>query len=290
MIGQHPLLYGLPEFTMLRFDYVEEFINVVNDYRIGAHQNNISDLQLNVVGDLRAIAEVVYKDQSNTSIELAYTFLKKHAHYRTTAFFSMLQEAIAPKRVVFKAPIYSKKIEFMQNFPTNAYFIHLVRHPKDQVQSCLKYGKLIYAQALKIKNSNDFREQQIHDIKKKILLYGLNGYEAWLHAQDNIDSFLSTVSSNHKYRIRSESVVSTPRDALVNICQFLKINHDDLSIDRMLNPQTSVFATIGPDRAPYGNDSIFLNHPTIDFDHRVFSRDLEGLPLEVKRKAESYGY
>ena len=58
----------------------------------------------------------------------------------------------------------------------------------------------------------------------------------------------------------------------------------------MLNPQTSVFAAIGPDNAPYGNDSIFLGNPKIDFDNRVFAESLEGLPAKIKNLAKRYGY
>ena len=83
-------------------------------------------------GTLRAIAEVLFGEQTETSVQSASGWLRRRAHFTTAMVLEVLAAELSPRVLVEKSPSIVYNIDSMdlayRMFP-EAKFLHLVRHP-----------------------------------------------------------------------------------------------------------------------------------------------------------------
>lgn len=129
MLGQHPQAYAVPELNLFAQEKLEDLINTMKGlYRFKLH------------GLLRTVAQLYTGEQSLITIEMANRWVLKHADRSTGEIYHQLCAKVAPRIIIDKSPLYGTRIEclnrIIQNFP-NAYFLHLVRHPRTQGNSIM---------------------------------------------------------------------------------------------------------------------------------------------------------
>ena len=128
MLGQHPQLYGLPETHFFVCDSIDEWSTL---YR-GTDRMS---------GGLRAVAQVIFGEQSDLTVRLAKRWLQARSHYATAAILRLMRQRVAPNVFVERTPQVAATPDAMRRirreFPP-ARFLHLLRHPHDQVASRLK--------------------------------------------------------------------------------------------------------------------------------------------------------
>ena len=149
MLGQHKNLYALPELNIFLFDKLDELITASNfqtsskiwcDINFRLEEIDFKNLNLKA-GTLRSVGEVIFKSQSEKSLKKALLYCQEHSSMRAIDFFQHLQKFIAPQHVITKGPYWSGDLEYLNRLPSDALFIHLVRHPKDQYKS---FSNLLY--------------------------------------------------------------------------------------------------------------------------------------------------
>ena len=180
-------------------------------------------------------------------------------------------------------------------FP-RARFIHLVRHPKGQGESVIKYMKV--------------REQYgpippNHWLKFLAWSGGSNNGNdpdpqmSWYRLNQSLLGFLNCVPQDQQKRIRAEDVLSDPAHALLPVLGWLSLRQDADALERMKHPEQSPYACIGPKGAEFGNDRLFLEKPELrptNVNAQVLEgtvtwrTDGTGLSAEVIEMARSFGY
>lgn len=289
MLGQHPDLYGLPELQSFCAETVAEWWGVCAQASYPM-----------VHGMLRAVAEIVYGEQTPESVGEASGWLRRRLGWSTGMVLEELATRVAPRRVVEKSPSTVYDVVFMQRvlamFP-NARFLHLVRHPSAQAGSV---HAAINAAA------------QHGPVPQWLLRLG--AYQAWVPGQalppdiplapelgwlelnQNILEFLATVPAGQQRRVRGEDVLADPVNGLRDVAAWLGIRTDDEALEATGHPETSPFSTFGPPGARLGNDANFLRNPRLR-PERATSRasdaqapTLVGLPIAVRELAGSFGY
>ena len=292
MIGQHPQLYGLPELQLFTAETLGDWWAVCGQASFPMSH-----------GLLRAVAELVYGEQSPETVFQASGWLRRRLHLSTGLVMEELASRVAPRRLVEKSPSVVYDVEAMQRiqamFP-NARFVHLVRHPRGQGDSVVKA----------------IRQAAEHGpIPQWLLRLGaLHGAppgqavppdtalapeDGWLTLHQNILEFLEGVPAGQQTRLRAEDVVADPTASLGEVAAWLGLRTDSLAIGAMAHPEASPFAGIGPAGARLGNDLNFLQQPRLRAE-RASTQSLDGplswapggrgFPPAVRELAISFGY
>lgn len=288
MIGQHPQMYGLPEVNLFAAETYSDFQRLTRMFRPRlAH------------GLFRAVAELGLDNQQNEDIDAAQRWLDENRGRTSTDLFRQLMEWATPRRLVDKSPIYVTRAEFMERidrgFP-NALYIHLVRHPRGNLESIHKKGAEIpereqrFAKALggPLKGAGPrlFQTGNAHP------------ENVWLKGHRRVCDFLERVPQERWMRIRGEDLLESPRENLEVIAGWLGISTEPEAIEAMLRPEDSPFAVQGPGNAPGGNDPGFLEDPRLR-PYRRKPANLEdpvdwipgmSFSAELKALARSFGY
>jgi hypothetical protein len=287
MLGQHPQMYGLPELHLFGAETISEWWERCERARAPmAH------------GALRAVAELFYSKQTEHTITLAEAWLRRRSHYTTGFLLESLAERVHPRVVVDKSPSIVRRPEFLQRayrmFP-EARFIHLVRHPRSQGESVLKF----------LDNAS-----RTGPVPRWLLLlakgaprsklpdsWGLDPQGSWYERNLNICEFLESVPAEQKMRVRGEDILTDPSRHLQEIAGWLDVRTDAQAIEEMKHPERSPYACFGPKNARAGNDPSFLSDPVLR-PAQVKRQSIEG-PLnwrpgeflpKVKRLARKFGY
>jgi hypothetical protein len=157
MIGQHPEMYGLPEVNLFAADDYKG-LNRLYRRRPGFRH-----------GLLRAIAELGLGKQTEDNIRVARLWLEENTDTISAALYRDLAEWAEPRRLVDKSPIYVFSPSNMQRikraFP-DAYYIHLVRHPRDTCESILKLRGVVEAGMEKIKLGDQAKAAMMNRYQK----------------------------------------------------------------------------------------------------------------------------
>ena len=103
MIGMHPECYPMPELNFLIYKTIGEYLN-----KSLLNESYFKD------GTLRAVAQIIFGDQTEKSIQEAKQFLQSHKNTLTQNFFDMLINRISHRIPIIKAPIYSSKLSFLK--------------------------------------------------------------------------------------------------------------------------------------------------------------------------------
>jgi hypothetical protein len=277
MLGQHPQLYGIPETHFFTSDSVDEWMTL---HRGTDHMN----------GALRTIAQVIFGQQTEPTVNLARQWLHARSHLTTAELLRLLSARVAPRVLVEKTPAASDRLEFMhrmvREFP-KARFIHLTRHPHSQAQSRLD------------RRLNSTRPNKPTSLAEAAQVIGEDPSRLWLTTHTTILRFLQDLPDIQKLQVRGEDLLRRPDEELRRVACWLGIRTDGQAIEAMKHPEQSVFATVGPPNAMWGGDENFFMSPAL----REYSGDSprldEPVPwpseevllnAEVRHVARVFGY
>jgi hypothetical protein len=278
MLGQHPQLYGVPELNLFLAETIEQLLRPSRK-TWNAKQHGL----------LRTVAQLYAGEQTILSISMAHRWMYNRLHKSTAEVYIELCHKVAPLRIIDKSPAYSIKSQFLyqirQIFP-DAYYLHLIRHPRTQGQSMMNLGEGVLTELLR---SIDYSTKP----------YTLDPQYLWYRMQTKILEFLSTVPCEQQMRLHGEDVLNDPHFHLEKICKWLNLDWDELIYEAMLRPQDSPYACIGPYGAMFGNDPNFLKSPVFRYKPITPSQlegalpwrnDNKGFLLPVIKLAQELGY
>lgn len=253
MIGNHPEMCGLPETNLFAADTYEELSRL---YRLRPRFQH---------GLLRAIAELGLGGQKESDIEAARRWLEENAHLTTTQMFDDIRNWAAPRAVVEKSPMFvfiDGALDRIADACPDARFLHLTRHPRGTMES-----------------NYETRQKQEMATGKVGLGRSDDGdsmtpHKMWLAPHVRVLEFMETLPPDNCMTLRGESFMADPQRYLPQICEWLGISTAPKDVARMLKPELSPFACMGPPNAPLGNDPNFLRKPELR-PYREKESDLE---------------
>lgn len=292
MLGQHPQMYGLPELNLFSAETLGEWLNLSSQ---ATHKMDH--------GLLRVTSQLFFGGQSEKAVKRAAGWLRRRSHFTTGALLELIAQNVYPRILVEKSPSVVYQAEFLQRlyrmFP-NAKFMHLVRHPRAQGESVMKYLQAlpshdsVWVRYLAGYPSLSSREAEAMDP-----LSDLDPQRGWYALNMNICEFLEAVPKQQKLRVRGEDLLSDPDRILGQIASWIGIKADFRAIAEMKHPERSPYSKLGPRGARFGNDLNFLNDPffrmriikteTLDGPLR-WRADGSGFLPEVRDLAREFGY
>jgi hypothetical protein len=241
MLGQNPAAYGMPELNLFLTETVKEFVRELAG----------SARQIQIHGVLRALAHLKFGEQTFESIDAARRWLLLRQDWTMADVYRYLCEQVKPLQIIDKSPVYTVKSEYLQRihatFP-DAYYLHLVRHPRSQGESIMNIAQ---GMMVVLANSIDYSEDP-PIIDPQIM---------WHSIQRNIYEFLEDIPQHRHRRLRGELILEEPQRWLPEICEWCGLESDDRALEFMMHPEDSPFASIGPLGAHFGNDPNFLRSP-----------------------------
>jgi hypothetical protein len=241
MIGQHEGAYGLPEVNLMAADTVEELLTTSAGPR-----------QFVVHGLIRAVAQLYAGEQTIQSAAMGRRWLQKRRAMSTGTVYRELCRKVAPLRLVDKSPSYSRRADSMQRiereFP-EARYLHLTRNPRDQGASMMRavegVAELLVARSLDYSTRPPSIDPQ---------------YE-WHRTQGRILTFLKAIPEQRQFHLRGEDLLLEPRGQLEKICAWLGLEWSEAALERMMHPEDSPYACMGPYGAQWGNNPGFQRSP-----------------------------
>ncbi|MCP6761636.1 MAG: sulfotransferase [Fischerella sp. CENA71] len=278
MLGQHPEAYGMPELNLFITETLEQLLDRLKGVR-----------QFQMHGLLRTVAQLYAGEQTILSVEMARRWVLTRLHQPTGEVYLELSRKVAPLRIVDKSPAYSTHLDIlnrMRHYFPNAYYLHLVRHPRTQGKSIMNIADGLMAI---LANSIDYSTDPPT----------VDPQVSWYKMQCNILEFLSTIPVEQQMRLRGEDLLSDPRSHFEQLCKWLNLSWDDSIYEVMLQPENSPYACLGPYGAQLGNDPNFLKSPgyrasTIKPSHLEgalpWRPDNQGFTPEVIKMAQELGY
>jgi hypothetical protein len=292
MLGQHPQMYGLPETNLLCAETVGARLEGA------AHSTHRGIMH----GLLRAVAQLVYGEQTEATIREARRWLEARAEFPTELLFQCLMEQVTPRRVVEKSPSMVNNPACLrridQKFP-RARFIHLARHPRGHGDSVLK---AIDDRELRTPLAPTNWLMRIASYRPPDALEetGVLDPQHWWYARNrDIREFLATIPADRHLRVRGEDLLSDPDTHLRAIVSWLGLSTDDEAMEAMKHPERSPYAFLGPTGARFGNDRYFLEQPSLRPERAkvhaldgvlTWRDDGQGFMPAVKALAMEFGY
>ncbi|MEO0973566.1 MAG: sulfotransferase [Pseudomonadota bacterium] len=242
MIGNHPEMCGLPETNLFAADTYQELTRL---YRLRPRFQH---------GLLRAVAELGLGGQKDSDIEAAQRWLDENANLTTAGMFNDIRNWAAPRAVVEKSPMFvflDGALDRIADAYPDARFLHLTRHPRGTLES-----------------NYETRQKQEMATGKVGLGRNEDGdsmtpHKMWLEPHVRIMELLETLPADNYMTLRGESFMADPELYLPQICEWLGISTESKDVARMLKPELSPFACMGPANAPLGNDPNFLRAPEL---------------------------
>ena len=295
MLGQHPQMYGLPETHLLPHE------------TLGAWAESAARALFPMEhGLLRAIAELYFGAQNVLTIRKARQWLRLRSNLTTDFVFKMLADRVFPLILVDKSPSIVFRLKALKRvhrkFP-EARFLHLLRHPRGQGESVMKYIRE-RAKGGPIPPSHwllriaSYRSAQVPEEDREDGAV-LDPQKGWYALNQNICEFLKSVPADQRMRVRGEDLLAEPDEALHGIAAWMGLRTDAEAIEEMKHPERSPYAFLGPPGARYGNDAFFLRDPALRPSRSLLQHlegplswrtDGRGFSPEVKRLAQEFGY
>jgi len=236
MLGQHPEMYALPDTHLFLADDIEGVLS--------AHvkiDNGIGD------GLLRLLAQIHDGVQSDDAIQAAKKWLYEHGDWTARQLLDYVHEKLRPKILVdssWSTVVNAENFERMRRTYPDANYLHLVSHPRHAADA--------------------FYENR--SSKKSLLKLfdgDLDGELVWYKPNDLISEFALSLPEGQCMRLMVEDLLANPENYLLQIAQWMDLSTNGESISAMLYPDKMPFATYGPDSAPGGLETEFLEEPTI---------------------------
>ena len=258
MLGQHPQLFGMPETHLLC------------ERTVGAWLERAAQSPWPMShGLVRAVAQLYFGAQDERAVGWALDWLRARAGLDTEQLFKLLVDRVHPWHVVDKSPSTIDSVESMQRayewFP-DAHFLHLVRHPRGYGESIMTLAeRKLSRQAIPsghwiVQIASDPRADHQVAEDEPVVLEPQHG---WYARNVMIRDFMASLPADQRLMLRGEDMLLEPDTTLRTVAQWLGVRSDERAIDDMKHPERSPFAFLGPPRARYGNDGIFLEHPAL---------------------------
>jgi hypothetical protein len=297
MIGQHPQMYGLPELELFSTNTISEWWRLCAVATFPrAH------------GTIRAVSQLFFGEQTEATIRRARGWLMRRSHYTTGFLIEMFARKISPRILVEKSTTTVYQLESMRRahrmFP-GARFLHLVRHPRSQGESVLRFleerekdGVVSGRHWMRRLASKPVLDSEFdHGMPRPPV--AMDPQRAWFSLNSNVNEFLKSVPDECKLLVRGEDLLANPNRGLAEIANWMGLRTDSEAIDAMKHPERSPYACLGPPGARFGNDRLFLENPALR-PERAQTQSLEGslewrsdklgfLP-ETRELAQQFGY
>jgi len=239
MVGQNPGLAGLPELKLFRYRSVGELeASLPRAWR----ERGVTHRS---PGAVRAVAQLVYGDQSAGAVARAQAWLTERAHWSGADVMDVLQARISPRTAVEKSPenvMTPGAFGRLSAAYPRARYLHLVRHPASTVRSMTEHWRRTMLE----EPSARLQESFVH---------------GWLDVHQRVLRLGRTVSSGRYLRMRAEDVLNDPATRLRSIARWLGVPADDHAVALMRHPEASPFARFGPAGVTGGSDPGFLGDP-----------------------------
>jgi hypothetical protein len=279
MLGQHPEAYGIPEINLLLTDTLADLVTMSQGSRMFL-----------LHGLLRTVAQVYSGEQTLQANQMAHRWITRRLDQSTETIYYELCQRSSPLRLIDKSPAYSKNLTVLNRirkaFP-DAYYLYLVRHPKEQGKSMMKAPQAVAT--LAASDSLDYSTEP-PTIDPQI---------AWFRRQAKILEFLEMIPARQVMYLRGEDLCSDPRSHLEQLCQWLDFSWNDAIYEQMLHPEDSPYACMGPYGAQWGNNPGFQQSPVFRQSSRKlvpldgplpWRRDNQPFKPEVMALAKALGY
>jgi amino acid adenylation domain-containing protein len=198
VLGGHPLLFAPPELHLLS--------HATMDQRRACITQRMQRGRLD--GAIQALLTA-----RNCSVEEAEAIIRGYEDGQLPIgdFYRELQTQVAPRRLVDKTPMYAWRTEILERAEElfdQPLYIHMLRHP---------YGVIL--------SYEEMRMDQMALIRRPIGVTLAEFAEAlWLISHQSILNFLSHVPQHRQMRLSFEELVTTPRDTIATLCQFLNLD------------------------------------------------------------------
>jgi hypothetical protein len=238
MLGQHPQLYGLPEVNPFLAETLGKAASILQMVR----PRTLDGLH-------RTIAQIEFGGQTDETITKARFWLKNRQSWSAPDLFRYLSERVGYRGLVEKSPstvLAEKRLYRARALFPDAYFLHLTRHPRATCKS-------IHEITAKSREANAGLRQALQD--------NSDPEDIWRRINLGILRFTDSLPSGQWMHIRGEDLLGNPPRFLQQICEWLGIDYNEAALEAMLHPENSVYARIGPNSAPFGNDPNFLRKP-----------------------------
>jgi Sulfotransferase family len=241
MLGQHPSLAGLPELKLFAYSTVGELEASLPQYWIERGITHRSP------GLIRAIAELLFGDQSCASLEKARAWLGARPMWSGGQILDVLMECTYPRVCVEKSPESVESDAALERLAVaypRARYLHLTRHPITTESSIATH-----------------RER---------LMSGwgaagrpMIGIAAWSATHWRILQFAKGLPVQRYLRLRAEDILNDAVSHLAAIAGWLGLRTDRVAIESMQHPERSPYACAAPEGSGLlgGNDPAFLHDP-----------------------------
>jgi hypothetical protein len=221
-------------------------------------------------GLLRAVAQIYFGEQTERAVEEASAWLKRRMHFTTGFLLEQLAERIQPSVIVERSASLMTQPAILKrafNLFPHGRFIHLVQHPRG-------YGEELMKGIAKIAERGpvpywmlhlaSFPEPNANSSGKSNNGAGLDPQRAWYALHTNVCDLLKKLPEEQHLLVRVEDLLANPRQALERVIGWAGLRLDNEAIENMQHPERSLYACFGPPNARYGNESFFLNNPTLE--------------------------
>jgi hypothetical protein len=254
MLGQHPQMYGILETRLYEVEPMEEWWNFERK-----HGKTPGGL-------LRDVAEIIFGDQSERTVERTKRWLWRRRTWPTVNILQALASCVSPLRLVEKNPIPPATDQSIQDslerrircFP-QARFLWLVRCP-----FCYGISLLEMLEFLKKGRHYPLVNQRPGRTKHhKTRQPNQDPQLSWYRVNKNIMAFLGNLPEERHRRIRGEDLLADPDKHLCEIARWLNLRSDLRAIEEMKHPERSPFACMGPPNALGGGDGKFFSSPAL---------------------------
>jgi hypothetical protein len=273
MLGQHPMIYSLPETCIFAR---EGMMELLHDPSVGIFRHGL----------IRAVARIIIEDDSE--INGAQRWLADRRCETTFSVFQEIRELIDAPIVIEKSVIYSSSAEHLarieRTLSREARYIHLVRGPHAYGSSLLRTLAHIterHSPAVVERFISD-RESMFFGLRDEATLT-YDPQAVWLNRHKQIAEFLATKEPARCYVLRSEEFLNNPEDSIGDLCSWLGISVNDGIVRQMLRPEQWAYAAITAGIRG-GGDRIFFESPAL---RRPSCEPLElkePLPWDKKRR------
>jgi hypothetical protein len=231
MIGQHPRLYGFPELKL----FAATTIGETEDGLPGGPA-----LIERSPGLARAVAELVFGEQSVTNLALARRWLEERRGLRGETLFDLLMDRVSPRIAVEKSPEHALSDAALRRIACaypRARYLHLTRHPVTAQASMRRYIGASDADAMTF------------------------CFYSWYEINFRLVALGNRMPPERYLQVRAEDVLNDPRRHLESIAAWLGLPTDECSIEAMQHPERSPFARLIPDvvGGGGGGDAEFLH-------------------------------
>ena len=236
MLGQHPQLFGFPELKLFAYSTLGELEASLPSVR------RTTDVAHRSPGLVRAVAELLFGDQSLSALAEAKRWICDRGHWSGENVFDVLMARVYPRVALEKSPedcTSDDALRRLSDAYPRARFVHLIRHPVTAAASMRQHLQLPRA------DSMTFCVYVWYEINFRLMKFG------------------ATLPSDRYMRVRAEDVLNEPALNLCSIASRLGLRTDDDALEAMRHPETSPFARFTPPESGVngGNDREFLRDP-----------------------------